>query len=391
MTLPSAPAIRRRARLAVATGVSVALAAMLAVVAPAAHANAPAAHDPRGQLWYATAAPGGQVRLQGWATDPDTTRNVTVVVLRDGRWAAQAATSVARPKIAARHHSGPTPGFDITVRAPLTGVHTLCVAAQNVGVGITRVLGCVATPLGTRLSGAQLAAHNPHGVISWAGASSRAFRVAGWAAEPDYWYGRIVVVLYLDGRPAKTINTRMASAAQRAAGAGKRGAFDISVPVRSGSHIGCVWAVNTGFGTNQLLGCATRDTRGRAGSGTVTIPRINRKAVREAKTHLGQRYVWGAEGPKTFDCSGLVMYSYHKAGYATPRIAEDQFAAARVIPASRAVWGDLVFYHDSTGYVYHVGIHLHPLETIAAADPKDGVIYQHISDPTVTYGSFTHT
>jgi hypothetical protein len=41
--------------------------------------------------------------------------------------------------------------------------------------------------------------------------------------------------------------------------------------------------------------------------------------------------------------------------------------------------------------VYHVGIYLHPLETIAAADPKDGVIYQHISDPTVTYGSFTHT
>ncbi|HEY7007343.1 MAG TPA: NlpC/P60 family protein [Jatrophihabitantaceae bacterium] len=388
MTLPSARTTRRAA---IAAVTSVALAATLAVVAPAAQANPPAAHDPRGRLWYATAAPGGKVRLQGWATDPDTTRNLTVVVLRDGRWAAQAATSVPHPTIAARRHSGPTPGFDITVAAPVSGVHTLCVAAQNVGSGITRVLGCVTTPLGTRLNGAQLAAHSPHGVISWAHASSRTFRVTGWAAEPDYWYGRIVAVLYLDGHPAKTVNTHRASAAQRAAGAGKRGAFDISVPVRSGAHIGCVWAVNTGLGSNQLLGCATRDTRGKAGSGTVSIPRINRKVVREAKTHLGQRYVWGAEGPKKFDCSGLVMYSYHKAGFATPRIAEDQFAAARVIPASRAVWGDLVFYHDSTGYVYHVGIYLRPLETIAAADPKHGVIYQHVSDPTVTYGSFTHT
>jgi cell wall-associated NlpC family hydrolase len=388
MTLPSARTTRRAA---IAAVTSVALATTLAVLAPAAGANPPAAHDPRGKLWSATAVPGGMIRLQGWATDPDTTGNVTVLVLRDGRWAAQAATAVPRPKVAARYHSGPTPGFDITVAAPASGVHTLCVAAQNVGAGITRILGCVATPLGTRLTGAQLAAHNPQGRVTWAYASPGAFRMTGWAAEPDYWYGRIVAVLYLDGHPAKTVNTHLASAAQRAAGAGRRGAFDISVPVRSGAHIGCVWAVNTGFGTNELLGCAARDTRGRAGSGTVAVSKINRKVVREAKKHLGQRYVWGAEGPKTFDCSGLVMYSYHKAGYATPRIAEDQFAAARLIPASRAVWGDLVFYHDSTGYVYHVGIYLHPLETIAAADPKDGVIYQHVSDPTVTYGSFTHT
>lgn len=396
MTLPFAPTIRRsrRIRLGVATALPVALVASLAVTAPAASANPPAPHDPRGRLWSATAASGGQIRLQGWATDPDTTRNVTVLVLRDGRWAAQTQTSVLRPKVAARHHSGPTPGFDITVAVPATGVHTFCVAARNVGAGIARVLGCVATPLGTKLTGASLAAHNPRGMLSWARASATRFRVTGWAAEPDFLAGRIVAVLYLDGHAAMTVNTHRATAAERAAGAGRRGAFDISVRVRPGAHIGCVWAVNTGLGANRLLGCAARDTRGRAGARAVTVPRINKKVVREAKTHLGQRYVWGAEGPKKFDCSGLVMYSYHKAGYSTPRIAEDQFAAARVIPASRAVAGDLVFYHDGTGYVYHVGIYLRPLETVAAIDPQDGVAYQHIwdtSSSSLSYGSFTHT
>jgi cell wall-associated NlpC family hydrolase len=87
-----------------------------------------------------------------------------------------------------------------------------------------------------------------------------------------------------------------------------------------------------------------------------------------------------------------VQYSYGKAGVTTPRVAQDQFHAARVIPASRAVPGDLVFYHDSVGAVYHVGIYISPLETVAAVDPQEGVTHQYIWDPTsATYGSFTHT
>ena len=66
--------------------------------------------------------------------------------------------------------------------------------------------------------------------------------------------------------------------------------------------------------------------------------------------------------------------------------------AARLIPATRAVPGDLVFYHDAVGDVYHVGIYLAPGKTVAAIDEQQGVNYQRIWDPTVaTYGSFTHT
>src|SRR5207248_662797 len=126
---------------------------------------------------------------------------------------------------------------------------------------------------------------------------------------------------------------------------------------RPGAHLACVWTVNVGLGSNRHLGCRSVDTRGPAGSGAVPAPTVNTKVVTEASRHIGQPYVWGATGPKAFDCSGLVQYSYRLAGISTPRIAADQFTAARLIPAARAVRGDLVFYHDSVGYVYHVGIY----------------------------------
>jgi len=74
-----------------------------------------------------------------------------------------------------------------------------------------------------------------------------------------------------------------------------------------------------------------------------------------------------------------------------PRTSEQQFAAARLIPASRAVPGDLVFTYDSEGDVYHVGIYISPGKAFAAIDEAEGVNYQTIWDPKSTaYGSFTH-
>jgi cell wall-associated NlpC family hydrolase len=62
-----------------------------------------------------------------------------------------------------------------------------------------------------------------------------------------------------------------------------------------------------------------------------------------------------------------------------------------LIPAARAVPGDLVFFHDNVGDVYHVAIYLSPGLTVAAIDTDQGVNYQKIWDPTsATYGSFTH-
>jgi cell wall-associated NlpC family hydrolase len=298
---------------------------------------------------------------------------------------------VSRPAVTKKYHTGPTPGYDFLVPAPKSGVHTLCTVVRNVGAGLSRMLGCRVTPLGTNLNSTQIAAHSPSGVVSSVHSTASTMEFTGWANEPDYLDGRIVTVLYLDGSPAKTVNSHRATADQRQAGAGTRGAYDVTVPVSSGAHVGCIWVVNTGFGYNRLLGCKAADTRGPAGTGEVTTPKMNKAAVKEAKRHIGEPYVWGAEGPHKFDCSGLVMFSYHKAGYTTPRVSQDQFHAARVIPASRAVPGDLVFYHDNEGSVYHVGIYLSPGKTVAAIDTAEGVNYQSIDFGSATYGSFTHT
>jgi cell wall-associated NlpC family hydrolase len=217
-------------------------------------------------------------------------------------------------------------------------------------------------------------------------------RVAGYATDPDWVTRKLVVVLYVNGVSAKTAYS-VTYPAPRPAGAGGLSKFDITVPVTAGAHLGCVWVVNIGIGNgNTSLGCRSGDTRGAASTAALTTPALNTKVVAEAKTHLGQPYVWGAAGPRSFDCSGLVKYSYGKFGYTTPRISEDQFLAARLIPASRALPGDLVFYHDGVGDVYHVGIYLSPGKTVAAVDESVGVAYQTIWDPSsATYGSFTHS
>jgi cell wall-associated NlpC family hydrolase len=378
----------RRRLLALAATIGALAATAVSLGAPAL-ANPAGPHDPFGAVTKTVAAAGG-LTFTGWAADPDAlTSNVRVAAVLDGRTIiGHTDTSVANATVTNKYATGPTPGFTLTVSVP-TGNHTVCVLARPIGAGLTTLLKCVPTPLGTVLSSAQLATHNPVGAITRHVAHSSSIRFSGWASDPDYVVRRATVVLYVDSVSRATVTTT--TNPTPTAAAGPASAFDITVPVTSGAHVGCIWVVNVGLGSNAFLGCRAVDTRGPAGTGSVTTPKLNTEVVAEAKRHLGQAYVWGAAGPKTFDCSGLVKYSYAKYGFTTPRTSEDQFAAARVIPAARAVPGDLVFWYDNEGDVYHVGIYTAPGMTIAAIDPADGVAYQKLWDPTiVSYGSFTH-
>ena len=77
-----------------------------------------------------------------------------------------------------------------------------------------------------------------------------------------------------------------------------------------------------------------------------------------AASLIGRPYVWGAEGPREFDCSGLTQYVYQEYGMDLPRRAIDQSRAGD--PASRRLQrGDLVFFSTSPGgsLVTHVGIY----------------------------------
>ncbi|MER6916999.1 C40 family peptidase [Streptomyces sp. NPDC000594] len=80
------------------------------------------------------------------------------------------------------------------------------------------------------------------------------------------------------------------------------------------------------------------------------------KALKVAASKKGAPYRYGAAGPSRFDCSGLTLYSYKKAGKKLPRTAQQQYNKSRKISSSSRKAGDLVFFH-SRGYVYHVGIY----------------------------------
>lgn len=380
---------RRRAPVAAAAIALCAGVLPIALAAPAA-ANPAGPHDPFGKVRRVSAVSGG-LKVTGWALDPDElAANIDVGILIDGRtWSTLTPTSIPNATVTTTYDAGATPGFSIS--GPIDAKpHTVCVVARNVDRGLDTLLSCVPTPLGTTLTSAQIAARSPQGAIERSGARRGSVHFVGWATDPDFYRRKTTVVLYVDGSPAATVNTS-GYLGTRPAGAGPRSAFDIRVSATSGAHIGCIWLVNIGIGNNRFLGCRAQDTRGNAGTDPVEVPKINTAVVTEAKRHIGQPYVWGAEGPRTFDCSGLVMFSYGKAGFITPRVSEDQAKAARLIPATRAVPGDLVFWHNNEGDVYHVAIYLSPGKTVAAIDESSGVDYQKIWDPSiVTYGSFTH-
>ncbi|MBB2913412.1 hypothetical protein FHS43_004716 [Streptosporangium becharense] len=96
-----------------------------------------------------------------------------------------------------------------------------------------------------------------------------------------------------------------------------------------------------------------------SGSSFMTADQI-RTALTAAIGKLGRPYVWGAEGPDTFDCSGLVQWAYAQAGVKVPRVTHQQFVSGPQIPLAEAQPGDLLFWrHDPTnpGYVSHVAIY----------------------------------
>ncbi len=84
---------------------------------------------------------------------------------------------------------------------------------------------------------------------------------------------------------------------------------------------------------------------------------VGAKAVTLAAKEAGKPYLWGGSGPNSFDCSGLTSYVYKQLGISLMRSANDQFKTTLHVPYAKAQPGDLIFFYDTTGYVYHVGIY----------------------------------
>ncbi|MEV0242059.1 NlpC/P60 family protein [Streptomyces sp. NPDC050674] len=130
---------------------------------------------------------------------------------------------------------------------------------------------------------------------------------------------------------------------------------------------------------------AERDAYGRASrSGRTGMPDLGgataasgrgSAAVAAARSALGKPYVWGANGPSGFDCSGLMQWSYAQAGVSLPRTSQAQRYAGRQVPLSEARPGDLVVYR---GDASHVGMYMGNGQVIHAPYPGAPVRYDPV-------------
>lgn len=92
-------------------------------------------------------------------------------------------------------------------------------------------------------------------------------------------------------------------------------------------------------------------------------------AIRFAYAQLGKPYVWAADGPDSYDCSGLTMAAWRSAGVSLPHNAEMQWHALPHISRSSLRPGDLVFYYN----LGHVGIYVGNNQIIHAPHTGDVV------------------
>jgi peptidoglycan DL-endopeptidase CwlO len=73
--------------------------------------------------------------------------------------------------------------------------------------------------------------------------------------------------------------------------------------------------------------------------------------VRYAEAQVGKPYVWGADGPSSFDCSGLTMMAWRQAGISLPHSAAAQYSVGRHVTRAELQPGDLIFRYSPISHV----------------------------------------
>ncbi|HJW81770.1 MAG TPA: C40 family peptidase [Acidiferrobacterales bacterium] len=99
-------------------------------------------------------------------------------------------------------------------------------------------------------------------------------------------------------------------------------------------------------------GCASTPVADAPGSAR------HREASDIAASMVGKPYRYGGNTPRGFDCSGLVQFSYKRAGMDVPRSTETQRGKSRKVSVSGLARGDLLFFSQEGKYSSHVGIYL---------------------------------
>jgi peptidoglycan DL-endopeptidase CwlO len=99
---------------------------------------------------------------------------------------------------------------------------------------------------------------------------------------------------------------------------------------------------------------------------------LGMKALEMAKSKLGKPYVWGADGPNAFDCSGLMKWAFEQVGKDLPRSSSAQSQVGTPVSKSDLQPGDVVFFYSP---VSHVGIYAGNGKILHASEPGEPVKY----------------
>ena len=131
----------------------------------------------------------------------------------------------------------------------------------------------------------------------------------------------------------------------------------------------------TGYVSSEYM-VTCKDSSGSRGDGTTAVAvasnsSMGQQIVDYAKQFLGVPYVYGGNGPNSFDCSGFTSYIYRHFGYTLNRTASTQLSNGVAVSKSELQPGDLVFFRYNTSYpASHVGIYIGNGQFIHASTNK---------------------
>ena len=117
----------------------------------------------------------------------------------------------------------------------------------------------------------------------------------------------------------------------------------------------------TGYVSSDYM-VTCKDSAGSRGDDTVTAASasLGVQVVEYAKQFLGRPYVWGGNGPNSFDCSGFTKYVYSHFGYSINRTASNQMKNGVAVSSDQLQAGDLIFFRNPADNkpASHVGIYI---------------------------------